>query len=41
MRVSVLGYVLGCRVRWTGNDRSAQFGVGREQAMEANQMQSA
>jgi len=39
MRVSVIGCVLGCIVRWTRNDRSTQRGVGREHAMEANQMQ--
>jgi len=39
MRVSVIGCVLGCLVHWTGNDRSAQLGVGREHAVEANQMQ--
>ena len=39
MRVSVIGCVLGCLVRWTRNDRRAQLGVGREHAMEANQMQ--
>ncbi len=40
MRVSVIGCVLGCLVHWTGNDRSAQLGVGREHAVEANQMQA-
>jgi hypothetical protein len=35
MRVSVLD----CIVRWTRNDCATQSGVGREHAMEANQMQ--
>ena len=35
MRLSVLG----CLLRWTRNDRSAQLGVGCEHAMETNQMQ--
>jgi hypothetical protein len=39
MRMRVIGGVLGCLLRWTGNDRRAQLGVGREHAMEANQMQ--
>ena len=39
MGVNVLGCVFGCLLRWTGNDRRAQLGVGREHAMEANQMQ--
>jgi len=39
MRVSVIGCGLGCLVRWTGDDRRTQRGVGREHAMEVNQMQ--
>jgi hypothetical protein len=39
MRVSVIGCVLGCLVHWTRNDRRTQRGVGREHAVEANQMQ--
>ena len=39
MRVSAIGCVLGCILRWTRHDRATQPGVGREHAMEANQMQ--
>jgi hypothetical protein len=39
MRVSVIGCVIGCMLCWTRNDRSAQLGVGCEQAVETNQMQ--
>jgi hypothetical protein len=38
MRVTVLGCVLGCWLRWTRDDRRAQLGVGCEHAVEANQM---
>ena len=39
MRMRVIDRVLGCLLRWTGNDRSTQPSVGGEHAMEANQMQ--
>jgi hypothetical protein len=39
MRTRVIDCVLGCLLRWAGNDRSMQRSVGCEHAIEANQMQ--
>jgi hypothetical protein len=37
--VSVIGRVRGGFLRWARNDRGTQLGVGREHAVEANQME--